>query len=104
MLIDILLILLLLIVLPLLREPSAAPSRTPAFQDSQGEDTSEPAQERPVIVRRALDLAWKQGHRTYPALIESVREQTGIGCSRRTVSDWKKLRGLGGDPQQREVV
>jgi len=100
MLIDIILLLLLLILLPLFREPSAPATS----QNSPDSDLKEPAQERPVIVRRALDVAWKQGHRTYPALIESVREQTGIGCSRRTVSDWKKLRGLVGDSQQREVV
>ena len=53
-----------------------------------------PWHKRRQQLQRALTAAWEEGHRTYPALIESVRQQTGKGCSRRAIATFKRERGL----------
>jgi len=49
---------------------------------------------RVAIVEALLDEAWQQGLRTYAQLIKYVELQTGKGCSKKTVSAWKKSRQL----------
>ena len=49
---------------------------------------------RAKIVEALLDEAWMQGRTTYSALIEYVKQQSGQGCSKKTVSAWKKSRML----------
>lgn len=49
---------------------------------------------RREVVERLLDEAWQQGLTTYPALMDYITEKTGEGCSRRTISEWKKHRGI----------
>lgn len=49
---------------------------------------------RREVVEALLDEAWQQGHTTYPALMDYITEKTGAGCSRRTISEWKKQRGI----------
>lgn len=49
---------------------------------------------RSELVLALLDEAWGLGHTTYPQLISYVKEQTGTGCSRRTIASWKAKRGL----------
>lgn len=49
---------------------------------------------RATLVSALLDEAWVQGRRTYPQLIDYVREQSGTGCRRQTIKDWKVSRGL----------
>jgi len=49
---------------------------------------------RKELVEALLDEAWSQGSRTYEQLICYVREQSGTGCSKQSIRDWKKARGL----------
>jgi len=49
---------------------------------------------RAAIVEALLDEAWQQGRTTYSDLIEYVKDQSGTGCSKKTVSAWKKSRML----------
>lgn len=49
---------------------------------------------RAQIVEALLDEAWQQGHTTYSALIGYVKDKSGMGCSKKTVSAWKKSRML----------
>ncbi len=50
--------------------------------------------DRTALVMTLLDEAYGHGLTTYPQLINYVKEQTGEGCSRRTIAQWKKGRGL----------
>jgi len=49
---------------------------------------------RAQIVEALLDEAWMQGLRTYAQLIKYVQLASGQGCSKKTVSAWKKSRKL----------
>ncbi len=49
---------------------------------------------RTALVEALLCEAWSQGLRTYAQLIKYVELQTGTGCSKKTVSAWKKSRRL----------
>ena len=49
---------------------------------------------RAAIVEALLDEAWMQGLRTYAQLIKYVQLASGQGCSKKTVSAWKKSRKL----------
>lgn len=49
---------------------------------------------RAQIVDALLDEAWQQGITTYSALIGYVKDKSGQGCSKKTVSAWKKSRRL----------
>ncbi|OLP20090.1 hypothetical protein BST81_02305 [Leptolyngbya sp. 'hensonii'] len=49
---------------------------------------------RRVQVESLLDAAWEQGLRTYPQLLRYVELSTGEACSRKTIANWKKQRGL----------
>lgn len=53
-----------------------------------------PSVDRKTLILASLDEAWSQGLRTYAQLIKYVELQTGKGCSKRVVSDWKKVRKL----------
>jgi hypothetical protein len=55
---------------------------------------AEPELDRPTVVLQLLDEAYGQGCRTYAQLIGYVKTQTGTGCSKRAVANWKKQRGL----------
>lgn len=50
--------------------------------------------DRGKVVEELLEQASKQGAVTYEDFISFVKEQTGEGCSRRTVAIWKKSRRL----------
>lgn len=60
------------------------------------QDTADPLPEadRATVVLQLLDEAHGRGCRTYIQLIDYVKEQTGTGCSKRTIAAWKKQRGL----------
>lgn len=45
-------------------------------------------------VLQLLDEGHGRGLKTYAQLIAYVKEQTGKGCSKRIVADWKRSRGL----------
>lgn len=68
------------------------PSPTPAIQAITEVLTCTPG--RTALVEALLDEAWSQGLRTYAQLIKYVELQTGTGCSKKTVSAWKKSRRL----------
>lgn len=59
-----------------------------------------PEMSRADLVCFLLDEAWAQGKSTYSELIDYVKAQSGEGCSRRAVSNWKKARKLNGDQEQ----
>jgi hypothetical protein len=71
-------------------EPVSTPDRPPA--DSS--PTEHPPQSRSQLVMSLLDEAWGQGMTTYPQLIAYVAAQTGTGCSKRVVAQWKRERKL----------
>lgn len=76
------------------------PSPTPAIEAIQASltqvnaDVLTLAPSRALVVEALLDEAWQQGLRTYAQLIKYVELQTGKGCSKKTVSAWKKSRQL----------
>lgn len=49
---------------------------------------------RSQLVMSLLDEAWGQGMTTYPQLIAYVAQQSGTGCSKRVVAQWKRERKL----------
>lgn len=63
-------------------------------QDTQDSKLRQPELTRGQLIEALLDEAWGCGHTTYPKLIAYVTEQTGTGCSRRSIAAWKKDRGL----------
>lgn len=67
-------------------DPSSVPPAAPA--------SVIPELDRSSLVVALLDEAWSQGRTTYPQLIAYVRQQSGAGCSKRTIANWKRLRGL----------
>lgn len=54
----------------------------------------QPLLDRAALVIALLDEAYSQGIEGYATLIAYVKQQSGTGCSRRTIAEWKKLRGL----------
>lgn len=58
----------------------------------QNADSAEP--DRLSLVLQLLDEGHGRGFKTYAQLIGYVKEQTGKGCSKRVVADWKRSRGL----------
>jgi len=50
--------------------------------------------DRTEQVQQLLGVAWGLGFNTYPQLIEYVRGQTGQGCSRRAIAQFKQRQGL----------
>lgn len=61
--------------------------------DTEQQDTLTEV-DRATLVLQLLDEAHGRGCKTYAQLIGYVKEQTGTGCSKRTVANWKKQRGL----------
>ena len=55
---------------------------------------------RTQVVEALLDEAWLQGKTTYSELIAYVREQSGTGCSRRMIANWKEARKLNESQQK----
>lgn len=76
------------------------PSPTPAIEAIQASltqvnaDVLTLAPSRALVVEALLDEAWQQGLRTYAQLIKYVQLASGQGCSKKTVSAWKKSRKL----------
>lgn len=76
------------------------PSPTPAIEAIQASltqvnaDVLTLAPSRALVVEALLDEAWMQGLRTYAQLIKYVQLASGQGCSKKTVSAWKKSRKL----------
>lgn len=56
--------------------------------------TLQSPQSRSQLVMSLLDEAWGQGMTTYPQLIAYVAAQSGTGCSKRVVAQWKRERKL----------
>lgn len=55
---------------------------------------------RAALVEALLDEAWFQGLTTYPQLISYVKTHSGKSCSKRAIANWKRKRGLLGEPCQ----
>lgn len=53
-----------------------------------------PYLDRAAVVMALLDEAHSRGLTTYNQMIDYVKQQTGEGCSRRAIAQWKKGRGL----------
>ncbi|MGB3493848.1 MAG: hypothetical protein WBA57_14055, partial [Elainellaceae cyanobacterium] len=68
--------------------PSAKESTLPPDPEPQS------SLDRAERVQQLLGVAWGLGFNTYPQLIEYVREQTGQGCSRRAIAQFKQRQGL----------
>jgi hypothetical protein len=78
-------------------EPIAVGQPELSCETTETQDTTaqpESQISRSELVLALLDEAWGLGHTTYPKLISYVKEQTGTGCSRRTIASWKEKRGL----------
>jgi hypothetical protein len=63
----------------------------PALQEPE---QKKPHWRRTGQVFAVLDQACTDARHSYSALIAHVREQTGKGCSRRVIANWKRQRGL----------
>jgi hypothetical protein len=53
-----------------------------------------PHWQRSATVETVLRTAWAEGQYRYSELIETVRQQTGQGCSRRAIARFKRVHGL----------
>jgi hypothetical protein len=53
-----------------------------------------PHWQRTATVETVLSTAWSSGQYRYSDLIETVRDQTGRGCSRRAIARFKRSQGL----------
>lgn len=73
--------------LPPAREQLALP---PAAEESK----HRPHWKRSTKLFQLFDAAWAETKRSYSGLIAYVKEQTGKGCSRRAIANWKRSRGL----------
>lgn len=72
-------------------EPSHSSHKT--TEDNPAQSTQH-QMSRSELVMALLDEAWARGITTYPQLIGYVAEQSGTGCSKRVVANWKRQRGL----------
>jgi hypothetical protein len=55
---------------------------------------------RAALVEALLDEAWFQGLTTYPQLMLYVKTHSEKSCSKRAIANWKRKRGLLGEPCQ----
>jgi ribosomal protein S10 len=74
--------------------PSVSTEDSPSAEQPPQSRWSTTRHSRTQLVMSLLDEAWGQGMTTYPQLIAYVAAQSGTGCSKRVVAQWKRERGL----------
>jgi hypothetical protein len=75
-------------------EPIHLPIPIPNAPTEDSSPTEQISLSRSQLVMSLLDEAWGQGMTTYPQLIAYVAAQSGTGCSKRVVAQWKRERKL----------